>query len=91
MQSIILFVIIILLSALGALLNRFLFKINPVLILFPILSLLSLIGVSFYFAWTVNDLGGLVYVIYLIILIPIAIVVGVDAIIIYLKHKRAVH
>lgn len=88
MEQIIFFIIVILLTGLGVFANRFLHHLNPILLWFPITTLLLLIGLSIYLGRQMEGLGALAYVIYLIVLIPIALVVGIDAIILYIKNKR---
>lgn len=89
MQSFLFFVVVGVFSIIGVLINRLLIKFSPTLLLIPVLSLLILIGLSLYYARTMEGLGALAYVIYLIVLIPVVIVVGIDAIILTLKRKKA--
>jgi hypothetical protein len=89
MQSFLFFVVVGVISIIGVLINRLLIKFSPLLLVIPTLFLLILIGLSLYFANTVDGLGALGYVIYLLVLIPVAIVVGIDAIILSIKNKKA--
>jgi hypothetical protein len=89
MQSFLFFVVVGVISIIGVLINRLLIKFSPTLLLIPVLSLFILIGLSLYFARTMEGLGALGYVIYLLVLIPVVIVVGIDAIILTFKSKKA--
>ena len=87
MEQIIFFIIVIILTGLGVFANRFLYKLNPVLLWFPVTTLILLMGLSIYLGQQTEGIGALAYIIYLIILFPIGLVVGIDAVIIYFKRR----
>ena len=89
MEFVIFIVIIGVLSFIGGLANRLLYKLSPYLIILPTFVFLSLIGLSFYFAQQVEGLGQLAYVIYLLVFIPTFIIVGTHATILFIKAKRS--
>ena len=87
MEQIIFFIIIIVLTGIGVFANRFLHKLNPILVWFPVTTIILLMGLSIYMGQQTEGIGALAYIIYLIILFPIGLVVGIDAVIIYIKRR----
>lgn len=88
MEFLVFILVIGIMGTLGILLNHFLRRYGPIVLFMPSINLLVLISISLYFAFTVDDLGQLAYIIFLLVLVPVTLAVGMDAILQLRKLKK---